>query len=455
MDRRDFILRSLAAFPAIALGSSLLTGCNKEDLSLIETDKTVLVIGAGMAGLATAWYLQQRGVSVRVLEGRDRIGGRIATDRSSGFPFDRGAGWIHGPRGNPLTDIAENAGANTFKTDDDSVKVYSADGVLYADSTLSDTEREFNKAVEEVMENGAAARSFQEVFEERFPDKVGDALWTYMLSAYLEFDTGADAGRLSSLYFADDNGFRGADKMVTDGYDKLTNYLAADLDVLLNEAVQSVDHSGALVQVQTASNSFEADYAVVTVPLGVLQSGAVAFSPALPDSHVEAANRLEMGVVNKFLLVWDAPFWDTETQYIGYTPAQRGKFNYFLNARTFSGSNALLTFTYGDYSTVAEALTDAEVQDEVMAHLREIYPGAPDPVTFQRTRWGSDAFALGSYTFVPKGGTSADFDALAAPAGERLFFAGEHTSRAYRGTVHGAYESGLTAGRALAAVLQG
>lgn len=455
MNRREFLNRSLIAIPALGLLPTFISGCKREDLSPIDTDQRVIVIGAGMAGLAAAWYFNQRGVAVTVLEARDRIGGRTYTDRSTGFPFDEGASWIHGPRRNPITDVAEDAGATTYRTDDDSVKVYNIDGTEYSDKDISRAEKDFNDALEDVEENGDANQSFQAIFEQRFPDRVGDPLWTYMLSAFLEFDSGGDVSRLSSLDFGDDETYGGADLLITNGYDTLASHLAEGIDIRLEQAVSTIDYTGNTLNIFTDSDTFESELLVVTVPLGVLKSGNINFIPSLPDGLQGAIDRMQMGAVNKYLLLWDSPFWDTELQYFGITPEERGKFNYFLNARTFSDSNGLMTFTFGDFSVDAEALSDAEVTEAIMVHLRAIFPGAPDPHTLLRTRWNTDPFSYGAYSFATNGTRTADFDVLGNSIGNNVFFAGEHTSRTYRGTVHGAYESGLREARRIAELLGG
>ncbi|MDX1667234.1 MAG: FAD-dependent oxidoreductase [Saprospiraceae bacterium] len=442
--RRQFLRRALQSLSLYLTAPALLTSCSDEPLTIEPGSKKVLIVGGGIAGLAAAKKLSARGFAVTVLESRGKVGGRIRTDRSLGIPFDQGASWIHGPSGNPLTDLASQSGAETFLTDDENVRVFDIDGTHYTDRVLTRAESEFNDALEAVARAGSDTRSFLSIFQGLFPDRLDDRLWKYMLSAYLEFDTGGDIARLSSRYFYDDEAFSGSDLIVTNGYDRITDGLSAGLDIQLNTRVTAVDYSDSEVVVKTDTGSLSADYAVVCVPLGVLKKEILSFTPALPLSKRNAIAATAMGNVNKFLWVWNTPFWNTDLQYIGYTPETRGKFNYFLNLQKFTSQSALMSFAFGDYATATEGLTDAAVTDAAMGHLRNIYGnGIPAPVSLLRTRWGQDIHTFGAYSFATNGTTSADFHIMAEEVADKLFFAGEHTSREYRGTVHGAYLSGI------------
>jgi monoamine oxidase len=204
------------------------------------------------------------------------------------------------------------------------------------------------------------------------------------------------------------------------------------------------------LRVTTAAQIFTADYVLITVPLGVLKKNVIQFAPELPANKTLAINGLGMGQVNKFLLHWDKPFWNNDLQYIGYTPEEKGKFNYFLNVYRLTQKPALMTFALGNYAVATEAMTDVEVIEAIMGHLRKIYGNMiPTPIGLQRTRWASNNFSFGAYSFIAAGSSSQAFDELAAPVANKLFFAGEHTHRLYRGTVHGAYLSGIKAAEAI------
>lgn len=265
-----------------------------------------------------------------------------------------------------------------------------------------------------------------------------------MLSAFLEFDTGADIYKLSSLDYYDDESFTGKDLIITNGYDKLTNYLAKDINIKLNTCVLKIDYAKATIKVTTTNGDFYANQVLVTVPLGILKRNSIQFIPKLPTSTQKAINNLEMGTVNKFLLVWDTPFWDTDVQYIGYTPTTKGKFNYFLNLKKITNANVLMTFAFGDYSIKTETMSDVKITDEIMKHLQSIYGKTiPRPSKMLRTKWNSNSYTYGSYSFATNKTSTNDFEVFEQPIQYKIFFAGEHTIFDYRGTVHGAYLSGI------------
>lgn len=442
MKRSEFIKLASLIGPGLYLGPGFLTSCN-DDIEQFDTNKKVLIIGAGVAGLAAAKYLNDRNIETLVLEAQEKIGGRLKVSQVGGVAFGEGASWIHGPHKNPIKDLAYEAGCETYITKDGKVEVYKSDGNEYESYELNEAEEKF----EEILATfkGEVNKSFEEVFYEKYPDYKGNELWDYFLSAYLEFDTGGDISSLSSTDFYDDEAYRGRDKIITNGYDRVADYLAKGVEIKLNQKVKAIKYTETDIVVTTANNdAFIADFAIVSIPLGVLKSADVIFEPVLPDGLQEAIESLEMGGVNKFLCIWDEAFWNEKCQYIGYTSKQKGAFNYFLNVGRFADVNALMTFTFGDFSVEAETLTDEEIIDQIMENLRAIYGNdIPRPHTFSRTKWSSNPYSYGAYSYVPNTGRSTAFESFEDVIDGKLHFAGEHTSRDYRGTVHGAYLSGV------------
>lgn len=440
MQRRKFIQKSLGALGAVVIAPSIFSACREDSA---PNGKTVIVIGAGIAGLAAARQLKSDGFSVTVLEAQDRVGGRLRSNRSLGIAFDEGASWIHGIDGNPITMLAQQAGMNTFHTVDEDLLAYDVGGMQISEQDFADAEEAFYEVLSTLMQQGSASKSFQAVFYEQYPQYADDRLWRFFLSTYLTFDLG-DLDQVSSLLYDEGEEFGGIEKIATNGYDTIPQYLAEGLDVRLNHRVSKVDYSGAKVQVIHNGGESEADYVVVSVPLGVLKKNSIQFSPALPAAKQTAIEKVGMSCVNKFLLTWDAPFWD-DKQYLVYTAETPDKFNYFVNVKKFHPSvNALMTFAYADYARQTENMSDAEVTNEIMAHLRDMYgSNIPDPSHLLRTRWDSNENSFGAYSFTAVGTEMRHFEDLAASVSDKLFFAGEHTEVDYFSTAHGAYLSGI------------
>lgn len=143
LPRRDFV-----RLVALAVPASLAAGCGDSEPDQASSSSAsatsapapadgrnadVLVIGAGIAGLRAAEVLVANGRRVIVLEARDRLGGRIYTDRSWGVPVELGASWIHGVENNPIAALAAAKGITTQATDYESI-MYGADGQRLGDS---------------------------------------------------------------------------------------------------------------------------------------------------------------------------------------------------------------------------------------------------------------------------------------------------------------------------------
>lgn len=438
MKRRKFIAKSLQSAAAIITTPLLLTSCQKEAIN-----KSVIVVGAGISGLAAAKKLKEKGFSVTVLEAQEKVGGRLKSNRTLGIAFDEGASWIHGINKNPITDLAQKAGMNTFETVDTSRKSYDIGGILRNPTTFDTAEDKLYQILDTMMTKGSATQSFETVFNAQYPNYANDRLWKFLLSTYVSFDTG-DLDKLSSLLYNEGEEFGGVEKIATNGYDTIPNYLANNLTIQLNQRVTKVDYSANKVKVTHNGTVSEADYVIVTVPLGVLKNNRIEFAPALTTVKQNAIQKVGMNCVNKFLLTWNTAFWD-DVQYISYTPEIRDKFNYFVNVKKMHPSvNALMTFAYAQYARQTESMTNAQIISEIMAHLKDIYgTSIPNPTNLLRTKWQTNENTFGAYSYTAVGTEMRHFDDLAEEVNDKLFFAGEHTEIDYFSTVHGAYLSGI------------
>ncbi|GAB4328652.1 MAG: FAD-dependent oxidoreductase [Flammeovirgaceae bacterium] len=408
-----------------------------------NASKTVVVVGAGIAGLAAATRLKKYGFHVIVIEGRDRIGGRILTDKSWGIPADMGASWIHGPSGNPISYIVDKAKINTYLTNDEDLIIYDQEGKEINEDIMDEYFEKYESLLDEIEDKQLKGVSLRDAIQNINPAYLNDIKMIYQLSAYAEFDAGGPIEELDAAYWEDDLNYKGKDVLFPNGYDAVINYLSQGLDIVLNQKVEKIDYTGSKTEITTDKAVYNADAVIVTVPLGVLKKNTITFSPSLPPQKISAINRLKMGYVNKVFLKFPSTFWDNQ-QYIGFTSEIKGKFNYFLNANKFApNSHILLTFGFGNYGLEIENKTDEAIQDEIMTILKKIYGSdIPNPDSILVSRWNSDPFSYGAYSFVNVGASSDDFNIIAESVDNKLYFAGEHTSKEYRGTVHGAFASG-------------
>lgn len=444
MQRRKFIKDAVTRIPVVLLAPSVLTSaCSTNEETNNAKDRSVFVIGAGISGLAAAKKLKEKGFKVVVLEAQDKVGGRLRTNRTLGLAFDEGASWIHGTEGNPISALAQQAGMTTAFTDDESRISYDIGGVKRSATIYDNAETELFAILNSLMKSGKSDQSFESIFYTLHPTRVNDRLWKFLRSTYVTFDTG-DLDKLSSTLYNEGEEFDGEERITTNGYDTIPNYLATGLDIQLNQRVSKIDYTDKKIKITHNGTESEADYVLVTVPLGVLKANAIQFVPALPNAKQTAIQKVGMNCVNKFLLTWDTKFWGNE-QYISYTPEAKDKFNYFVNVHKVNpGVNALMTFAYADYARLTETMSDAHIIDEIMAHLKDIYGNAiPNPTNMLRTKWQSNENSFGAYSYTAVGTQLQHFDDLAEAVNDKLFFGGEHTEADYFSTAHGAYLSGI------------
>lgn len=445
MDRRRFLGGVGASLAAPGLAACA------------RTPETVIIIGAGMAGLAAGRALTRRGARVTLLEARDRPGGRIHTSRVwPDAPVDLGASWIHGVQGNPLTALARACGAATVVTRQDNAGLYiapelAAIGVtgLGAPWAAGLVERALARARQaEADMSLAAAIDRISPPDERTPVRAAQ-LEHYLAGAYeQEYAGGAHA--LSAWWTGEDAVFGGEDVLFPRGYDQLTGYLARGLDIRLNAMAAQVRWGGPGVEVVLVSGqALRADRVIVTVPLGVLKAGGLRFTPELPQDKQAAIVRLGMGLLNKLFLRFEAAFWPAGMDWHECMKREPGRWSQWVSLAR-AGAPVLMGFTGGDAARAIEPQEDRAILADALATLRDMFgSAAPAPVAVQTTRWGRDPLAGGAYSFYAVGSSPADRDILARPeGGGAVCFAGEACSAGYPGTVHGAFLSGLAAASA-------
>jgi monoamine oxidase len=413
-----------------------------------------LIIGAGLSGLAAAQELQAAEHEVIVLEGRDRIGGRIWTStRWPELPLDLGASWIHGVKGNPITSLADRIQAKRIATSYDSAIVYDVEGEPLDEEAEENLEEIRERLFERLKkaQNKDNDRSVRSVAEKLMEDLDDDdpeieRLLNFVLSGSIEQEYAGSAEELSAHWYDSAKHYPGNDALFPSGFHVITKHLAEGLRIETGQVVQEIHWQETPVRVVTKLKEFTADRVIVTLPLGVLKAGSVRFVPALPKSKTNAIATLGMGVLNKCYLRFPEVFWPDDVDWLEYIAEEHGEWTEWVSFVRTTGQPVLLGFNAGTRGREIEALSDEQIVESAMQTLRTLYgDDIPEPTDFQITRWASDPFARGSYSFCSVGSTPDMRRELARPLDGKLYFAGEATSVDYYGTADGAYKSGLQA----------
>lgn len=187
-----------------------------------------------------------------------------------------------------------------------------------------------------------------------------------------------------------------------------------------------------------------------SVPLGVLKAKKIEFKPSLPITYQQKINRLGFGSVTKIAIKFEAAFWDPDVQYFGIVTKPKGRWNIWLNYRTFSNQNILLGISVGAYALITDKMSQEEQTADAIKVLKSVWEAdVTKPLKVLGTHWPTDDETLGAYTYPKPGSVPSDFNDLAEgiPGSfyKTLFLCGEHTNFDYAGTLHGAYLSGLWA----------
>lgn len=402
-------------------------------------DADVLVVGAGMAGLSAAAALVDGGLRVEVIEARDRVGGRILTVREPDLPLpvELGAEYIHGDPAWMLQ-LADDAGARLIRVPDGH---WFRQGGLHYRGDLSQLLARFLAhgaalGPDATVADGLAGFPEDEaaIVRELVEGLHGASCDTYPLAAL-------DPEEVSSGW------------TVLEGYGHLVDHLAAQLEgrIHLARPVREIHHRPGRVTVITDDRRWEAPRAVVTLPLGVLQAGAVAFDPPL---QLPQLRRLAPGVAFRVTVQVAEPLWDA----LPWAPKRPPRFLHDDPPfRTFWSTYPVRTGLWTAWAGGPQAQTllgvTAERRAELAIAALADALGVPDladsVLRWWSHAWPDDPYALGTYSHFLAGGQDAPAE-LARPIDDTLFLAGEHTDEAHLGTVAGARLSGM---RAAAAIL--
>ena len=416
-----------------------------------------------MAGVAAARKLQAQGSTVIVLEARNRIGGRVWTDWSwQDLPLDLGASWINGTIENPLFHLAQRLDLAAVATGYySSPVIYTPMGEVVSEREQQTAEFRFARIMaglgrkREGLSRDTSLRKAFDLACSHPSFSASQVLLKHLFHRTIEQEYAAEGADLSLWYWDDTREYRGADAMLPAGLGQLVERLAGGLDIRRSHVATRVEYDRDGVKVVTGKAVFSADYAVITLPLGVLKNGSVTFSPGLPQRKLASLQKLKMGVLNKLFLRFPKSFWPADRDWLEYMDEQSPRWAVWFNSFKYTNAPILVGFDIGAEGPSLEYLPDQEIVASAMNVLHRIFGSTiPAPAAWRTTQWASDPFSFGSYSHTPPGASGLDYDVLAQPVGGRLFFAGEATHRLHYGTVHGAFLSGERAARQIETIVR-
>uniref|UniRef100_A0A6I8RIH9 Amine oxidase n=1 Tax=Xenopus tropicalis TaxID=8364 RepID=A0A6I8RIH9_XENTR len=486
----------------------LLTGTARKIMDPVGP--TVLIIGAGISGLAAAQKLHERGFrNFRILEATGRSGGRIRSRKYAKGLVEIGAQWIHGPSpSNPVFQLSTQYNLLSSEALSEENQLVELEGHPMFSVIYSSSGKQINRGVgENVVEMFSSWLQKSREFTKggcNPEESVGSFLRQEICNSYSNWERDSlelkmallsglfkleccISGTHSMDYVAlsscgEYEMLPGLDCTFPRGYESLVDHIKASFpsdNVLLNKPVKTINWKGSFsgsdsriypVQVECENGeTFVADHVILTVPLGFLKEKATdLLSPPLPSYKLQAIQNLGFGTNNKILLEFEKPFWEPECYAIqliweGESPLTETKTNLQQDwVKKIPGfvvlqppeqlGHVLCAFIAGKESEFMETLSEDEILSAMTILLRNCTgnPNLPPPISILCTRWHSEPYTRGSYSYVAVGSTGQDIDMLAQPLPEeqecamplQVLFAGEATHRNFYSTTHGALLSG-------------
>ncbi|XP_043554065.1 peroxisomal N(1)-acetyl-spermine/spermidine oxidase-like isoform X2 [Chiloscyllium plagiosum] len=465
----------------------------------------VVIIGAGIAGVAAAEKLYHQGFAdVQIIEASSQPGGRIRSYPFGKSVVDEGAQYIHGASmKNPIFQLA--------KQNDLLQQVYNKSGTEW--SVLTNTQKLLDSDFTEEMRNLASsilrrahclaeekrytqAKSLAEVYSEEVKTLLKQ--WTddhvelriqklALLSMSMKWQcihlATNSLGDVSVHEYREYKNIEGDDRNSPGLFPSLLQKLLEVIPeekLLLERPVKQIQWDGNFISEDTSlypvrvvcedGNHILADHVIVTISLGCLKANSQSlFQPSLPKKYQHAIQNMGFGTMNKIYLEYEAPFWDENTDIIGLvwedeTPLSAQKPNlaewwrrvpviYVFRPPERFG-HVLVGTISGKEAEFVESLSPEEIASNFTKLFRQFTgrPSLPAPKNAFVTKWFSNPYTRGSYSHISIDSTGDMIDTLAEPLPQakegtssptmQILFAGEATHRSYHSTSHGALLSG-------------
>ncbi|MEM7209935.1 MAG: NAD(P)/FAD-dependent oxidoreductase [Pseudomonadota bacterium] len=406
----------------------------------MPSDVSVVIIGAGAAGLSAAKTLSDREIDFVLLEGSHRIGGRAYSEEiAPGVWFDLGCSYLHGRAPNPFESIADSLGVTIGKKHGDMfdhVRAYRNGTQLQGEAL--DAYREYDSACD---------RAIEAAFERNNDIAIADVidLDSPFAVSYIEGMAALntlDVDQTSTVDFWQAN--TGQDIPVLNGYGNLVSKWGHDVPVSLNTRVERIEWSKSPIIVHTSKGTLRAKTVLNTVSNGVLAAADIEFSPRLPHWKTDAIHALPTGTENKICLHFDCDIFGDEGR--GFHNVWNDDGDAAGFEASVMGLNTAVVFTGGRHAIWLEKQGQAAGHDYALDRVAEVFGNDIRKHVTRSivTAWATEPWTKGAYSCALPGQAHQRLE-LAKPIDEVLFFAGEATITFDNSTCHGALKSGIRA----------
>ena len=394
-------------------------------------DQGVLVVGAGVAGLAAARHLRAHNIPTTLVEAAPRIGGRAWTTHLGPDPFDHGATWFHDAHRNPVANLARE----TLLPDDDAPEHLTIDGrpATPADHAAYEAAWSRLETLTPTQPDTTLAAALAHFAQDPWSPLI--ALWEGAIIA------AADAHHLS-LHDWHRNRLHGQNLIAPQG---LGTYIAHHLatETHLDTPITEIDYTGPTLRARTPAGTITAAAAIITVSTGVLAADAIRFHPPLPTEVQTAIASLPMGLLTKIAVPNALPLAPNTR-----IADRNGRMTFIACPQS---RNHLIGFIGGDLAWSVAHHPEAAA-DLARTELHRALGPIPRAEPLALTNWGTNPHTLGAYAYTTPGNAQARHTLAQAFPAQRLLFAGEATrTDGLAGTIAGAYLSGQQAANRLLA----
>ncbi len=410
-------------------------------LNALAGSRKVIVIGAGIAGLAAGEALLRYGAEVKVLEARNRIGGRALSDVSAfqGEEADLGAWRLHSSSNNALASRLESSGNQLVPVPENDLLIMNGKRMNTAQAeAFHKLVSNIDQAIETMADRGLRLDRLK-------PQSLDEKLALTLIGAN-RFGT-----ELRALDAADMASFKHPAKddamLAKGGLGAALVRMFRAVPVEINTAATTIAHDDKGVRITTdKGQTLEADAVIVTAPPPVISSGRLKFTPALPPTYQQAFHDLPLGLLNTITLQFSNDLFGDSLK--PNTPLRAVTTSGdVIDARLRQGKEGSLVscFVGGDLARQLEQQGDSAALNYALSGLADLFGSNINRafIKGKASRWGRDPWIMGSLSTALPGKSEAR-SVLINPVG-RILFAGDALASPFAGTLTGAYESGRNA----------